>query len=252
MIFLKIESFEGIVLSETNYSESSKILNVLTKEYGLIGIMSKGCRNMKSKLRGVSRKLIYGTFHVYFKQNGMSTLVSVDLINSFSKTLMNLEMISYASFMIDLVLQVVRQNNDSSIFDVVSGALVKLEEGLDPVSLTNILQLKLLDYLGVSPCLDACSSCGSDKNIVTISSDVGGYVCKNCYNNEGLVSEKTIKMIRLFYYVDVKNITKLDVSCGINREISLFLEQYYDRYTGLYVKSRDFVKRINQLNVCRE
>ena len=114
--------------------------------------------------------------------------------NSGQIVTINPEMISYASFMIDLVLQVVRQNNDSSIFDVVSGALVKLEEGLDPVSLTNILQLKLLDYLGVSPCLDACSSCGSDKNIVTISSDVGGYVCKNCYNNEGLVSEKTIKM----------------------------------------------------------
>ena len=27
-LILKIESFEGIVLSETNYSESSKILNV--------------------------------------------------------------------------------------------------------------------------------------------------------------------------------------------------------------------------------
>ena len=52
---MKIESFEGIVLSETNYSESSKILNVLTSEYGLLGIISKGCRNLKSKLRGVSR-----------------------------------------------------------------------------------------------------------------------------------------------------------------------------------------------------
>ena len=48
---MKIESIEGIILSETNYSESSKILNVLTKEYGLIGVISKGCRNMKSKLR---------------------------------------------------------------------------------------------------------------------------------------------------------------------------------------------------------
>ena len=61
---MKIESVEGIVLSETNYSESSKILNVLTKEYGLIGIISKGCRNIKSKLRGVSRKLLYGTIHI--------------------------------------------------------------------------------------------------------------------------------------------------------------------------------------------
>ena len=63
------------------------------------------------------------------------------------------------------------------------------------------------------------------------------------------VSDKTIKMIRLFYYVDIKNITKLEVSSEVNREISQFLEQYYDRYTGLYVKSRDFVKKINQLNV---
>ena len=95
-LILKIESFEGIVLSETNYSESSKILNVLTDKYGLIGIMSKGCRNIKSKLRGVSRKLVYGTFHVYYKENGLSTLITVDLINSYSKILMDLERVSYA------------------------------------------------------------------------------------------------------------------------------------------------------------
>lgn len=249
MIWLKIESFDGIVLSETNYSESSKILNVLTKEYGLIGIMSKGCRNIKSKLRGVSRKLIYGTFHVYFKQNGMSTLIGVDLINSFSNTIMDLEKISYASFMIDLVLQVVRQNNDQSIFDLFLATILKLEEGFSTVSLTNILELKLLDYLGVSPCIDSCSNCGSDKSIVTVSADTGGYICKNCYHNEGLVSEKTIKMIRMFYYVDIKNISKLDVSSEVNREIGQFLDQYYERYTGLYLKSKDFIKKINQLNV---
>ena len=45
---MTIESFEGIIISETNYSESSKILNVLTDKYGLIGVMSKGCRNIKS------------------------------------------------------------------------------------------------------------------------------------------------------------------------------------------------------------
>ena len=97
---MKIEDVEGIILSETNYSESSKILNVFTKEYGLIGVMSKGCRNMKSKLRGVSRKLIYGTFHIYYKENGLSTLISVDVKNSFSNTLSDLEKVSYASLYI--------------------------------------------------------------------------------------------------------------------------------------------------------
>ena len=72
---MKIDVIEGIVIRETNYSESSKILNVLTKDRGLIGVMSKGCRNMKNKLRGVSRKLIYGSFHIYYKENGLSTLI---------------------------------------------------------------------------------------------------------------------------------------------------------------------------------
>ena len=244
---MKIDSFEGIILTETNYSESSKILNVLTEDRGVIGIMSKGCRNIKSKLRGVSRKLIYGKFHVYYKENGLSTLIGVDLINSFSKTMMDLERISYASYLLDLSYQVVRQNDDNEIFELLRDTLLKIEEGLNPLVLSNILELKLLDFLGVRPSIDACSICESDKGIVTLSSDSGGYVCRNCFSNEGYVLEKTIKMIRMYYYVEIKNISKLDVSSEVSREINQFLDMYYDRYTGLYLKSKDFIKKINKL-----
>lgn len=244
---MTIESFEGIIISETNYSESSKILNVLTDKYGLIGVMSKGCRNIKSKLRGVSRKLIYGKFNVYYKPQGLSTLISIDLINSFSKTLMDLEKISYASFILDLTNQVLRQTEAEEIFPLLKDSLIKIEEGLNPTVITNILELKLLEFLGVTPNLDACSYCGSDKQIVTISSSAGGYVCKNCYNNEPLVSEKVIKMIRMYLYVEIKNITKLEVSDEVTHEINKFLDDYYDRYTGLYIKSKDFIKQVNQI-----
>ena len=244
---MKIESFEGIILSETNYSESSKILNVLTDKYGLIGIMSKGCRNLKSKLRGVSRKLLYGKFNVYYKPSGLSTLISVDVINSFSNTLTDLERISYASFILDLTIQVLRQTEDEEIFDLLKNTLIKIEEGLSPIALTNILELKYLNYLGVSPNIDSCSICGSAKQIVTLSSSSGGYVCKNCYQDEALVSEKTIKMMRMYYYVDIAGITKLDVSKEVTQEINRFLDDYYDRYTGLYLKSKDFIKIINKV-----
>ena len=245
---MKIDSFEGIILTETNYSESSKILNVLTNDRGVIGIMSKGCRNVKSKLRGVSRKLIYGTFHVYYKENGLSTLIGIDLINSFSKTMMDLERISFASYLLDLSYQVVRQNDDQDIFLLLRDTLLKIEEGLNPLVLSNILELKLLDYLGVRPSIDACSICGSEKAIVTLSADSGGYVCRNCFSNEGYVSEKTIKMIRLYYYVDIKSISKLEVSDDVSKEINQFLDMYYDRYTGLYLKSKDFIKKIGSMN----
>ena len=244
---MKIESFEGIILSETNYSESSKILNVLTDKFGLIGIISKGCRNIKSKLRSVSRKLIYGKFDVYYKPNGVSTLIDIDVINSFSKTIMDLEKISYSSYIIDLVGQVARQNDSKDLFELLKNSLIKIEDGLDPLVITNILEIKLLYYLGVTPNIDSCVRCGSTKNIITLSSDAGGYICSNCYNNETLVSDKTIKIARMYFYVDIKKITKLNISFEVTKEINRFLDDYYDRYTGLYIKSKDFIRRINQI-----
>lgn len=244
---LKIECVEGIVLSETNYSESSKILNVFTREHGLIGIMSKGCRNMKSKLRGVSRKLLYGKFHIYYKKDGLSTLTAVDVLDSFSKLLTDLEKVSYASFLLELVNQVVRENDDVSILDLLRDTLVKMEEGFSPIVLTNILELKLLDYLGVRPSIDCCSVCGNNKGIVTVDSVSGGYLCRNCYHNEKIVSDKTIKLLRMFYYVDIKSISKLEVRDSVILEINEFLDDYYDRYTGIYLKSKNFIKQLNKL-----
>ena len=66
---------KGIVLSETPYSETSKILNILTNEYGLIGVISKGSKNIKSKLRGISNKMNYCEYTINYKENGLSTLI---------------------------------------------------------------------------------------------------------------------------------------------------------------------------------
>ncbi len=244
---MEIISVTGIVMSETNYSESSKILNVLTKEYGRIGIIAKGCRNMKSRLRAVSRKLIYGTFHIYYKKEGLSTLISVDIINSFPKTMMNLTSISYATYIVELIDQVSKQTEENSLFSLLASSLEKIEEGLDPLVITNIIELKCLAFLGVMPSIDACTICGSPKSIVTLNSDVGGYICSNCYQNEPLVDEKTIKLIRMFYYVDIEKISKLEISSVVKKEINAFLDDYYTRYTGLYLKSKNFIQKIEQI-----
>ena len=244
---MKIVDVKGLVLNETNYSDSSKILNVLTSEYGLIGIISKGCRNLKSKLRGSSRKLVYGTFHFYYKENGLSTLISIDVINDYPKTIMNLERVVYASYLLDLTRQVVKQSKDSNILPLVVSSLDKIENGLNPAVVTNILELKYLDFLGVSPVVTGCAVCGKTTNIVSLSPTAGGFICKDCYQNEGYYSEKAIKLLQMYYYVDLEKITKIDVNPKVNEEINKFLEDYYDRYTGIYLNSKKMLKNVIKL-----
>ena len=243
---MKIEKVIGIVLSDTNYSESSKILNVLTKEHGKIGIISKGCRNLKSSLRSVSSKLTYGYFNIYYKQEGLSVLISVDIINDFSNIKQDLFKIGYATFLSDLTNQVLKETSSNEIFDLFINGLIKINDDFDPMIITNIIELKYLNYLGVMPILDCCSVCGSNKKIVTVSSFSGGYLCVNCYKNEYIVDEKTVKHLRMFSYVDISKIKELNILPKNKNEINKFLENYYDRYTGIYLKSKDFLTQLRE------
>ena len=242
-----IEKIEGIIINERAYGETSKILNLITKKYGVIGVMAKGSKTMKSELRSVSGKLTYGDFNLYYKPDKLSTLISVDVIDNFKNIRKDINMISYASFILELTEQVMKQNYSDEVYPLLIASLLKINEGFDPMVITNILELKYLDYLGVMPIIDACAVCGNATSIATLSSDMGGYLCNNCRKGEPLVDEKTIKLIRMFYYVDIAKITKLDISDSVKKEINDFLDRYYDRYTGLYLKSKTFLKNLNML-----
>lgn len=241
-----IEKVEGIVINEKAYGETSKIINVITKEYGIIGIIAKGARTLKSEFRVSTAKLSYAYFNIIYKEGKLSTLVSADIINTFKNIIKDINKISYAVYILELSEQVVKQTNQN-IFDLMLSVLIKINEGYDPLIIMNIIELKYLDYLGVMPVLDRCSVCGSTNNIVTLSSDKGGYVCKNCYSTEKIISEKAIKLIRLFYYVDISKISKLEIGDVSKKEINDFLDMYYDRYTGLYLRSKTFLKNLEKV-----
>lgn len=240
------EKIIGIVVSETPYSETSKIINILTKD-GLVGCMAKGARNIKSNFRSGTTKLTLGSFIVNVKKDKLAILNSVDIIKDYRNIKKDITKISYATFLIELSSQVMKQNKIEIVYNLLIDSLNKIDEGLDPLVITNILELKYLEYLGVMPILDSCSVCGAKTGIATLSSSRGGYICANCRKNEPIVSEKTLKLLRMFYYVDISKLEKLEISNISKKEISDFLDDYYDCYTGLFLKSKNLLKNINKV-----
>lgn len=242
-----IRKIEGIVISEVDYKESSKIINVLTPEYGIIGVIARGTKRVNSIISAVATKLTYGYFHVNYKENGLSSLIEVDVIDKFKNIKKDISLMSYSIYLLELAERVYKHENNLDIYNLLIASLKKINEEYDYQVIANIFELKMLDYLGIRPVVDECVSCGSKHDIVTISSYKGGYLCKNCARGEVIVNIKTIKLLRMFYYVDISKITKLDISEKIKAELSQFIYDYYDRYSGIYLKSRDFLKNLERI-----
>ena len=240
-----METIEGIVISETPYGETSKIINILC-ESGTVSVMAKGARTLKSPLRTGTNKITYISASINQKENKLGGLRNVDIINNFTNIKKDINKVSYAVYLLDLASQVIKQNKDPNIFKLLIDSLTKINEGFDYRVITNILELKYLEYLGVLPVLDSCAVCGSKTNIVTLSGSRGGYICHNCMTNDFIVSEKTLKLVRLFYYVDIKKIEKLEVSEKSKKEINDFLDSYYELYTGLYLKTKYLLNKIKR------
>lgn len=233
---------EGIIIKEIPYGETSKIIHVYTKD-GVLGIMCKGAKTLKSPFRATTLKFTYGKFNVYYKENKLSTLTSVDIINPLSIIKNDIILLSYLNYLTELTEQVIKQTSENIYNDFIT-TILKINEGLDPIIMCNILEIKYLDYLGVSLNLDSCVGCGKTTNIITIDGDRGGYICSNCYKDELIVEPKTIELLRMYYYVEIKSISKIKISEKVRDEINRFLDAYYDRYTGLYLKSKNFLKKL--------
>ena len=238
------ECVEGIILYVTPFKESSEILQVLTKEYGLIGLLCCGSKKIKSKFLNKTRIYNYAKFFINYKNEGLSLVKEIDVIDYFTYFHQDIILITYLSYLGNLTYQVVKQDNDPEILNLLLIILKKISAGLDPLVLTNILEIKYLKYLGINLNLDSCIKCGKNDHIKTINGLVGGLICSACYQKEYIVSLKTILMIKNYQHIDVEKIKEIKISPIIKTEINLFLSNYYATFTGLYVKNKELLNKL--------
>lgn len=238
---------EGIVLKVTLYSETSKILHLLTKEYGLISVIAKGASSVKSKLRSVSIPFLYGKFNIIYKKDKMSVLCDGSIIKLFGESQNNLELYAYITYLCELSYDVLRENNNKNIFYILIASLNKIDQGFDYMTMKNIVEFKYLSFLGIEPDLSSCSKCYQDKQIYALDGRNGGYICQDCYSNERRVKENFLKVIKRYQDVNIDEIKEIKIDKEDAMKINLFLKEYYETFSGIYIKSLKFLETFIKL-----
>ena len=177
---------DAIVLHAFDYSETSRILRLATREAGVLSVLARGARRSRKRFGSALDLFAEGTVEVLVReQRDLQTLCSFDLTHSRPALAADLGRFTGASALAELVLRFVTDERQVSLFDALSRSLDEL--ALAPPDETREVTLagawRLVGELGFAPSLDSCSACHSAVMLgdaVPFSHVAGGVLCASC------------------------------------------------------------------------
>ena len=178
----------AIVLRVTEYSETSCIVNLLTREFGRIGAIAKGARRPKSPFSAAIDVLAVCQIVFINKPTALSILTEAKLERRFRAGETNLKRLYAGYYVIELIRTLTDEGYPTpELFDLTREMLVQPDEGVFSENEMNhqllLFELSLLDSLGQLPMLTRCVSCGREKTMlseVNFGLNAGGVLCQTC------------------------------------------------------------------------
>lgn len=160
---MPIVTTRSVVLQTYRYSDTSKILRLLTREHGPVSVIARGALRPKSRLSGVLEPFAEGMATIYLKANrDLHTLSGFDLIRERQSLGADLSRFAGASVLCELVMRIAPRESDAPLFEFLVRALddlIGVPAGrVRAVSTARIWQLVTL--LGFGPSVTTCIDCG--------------------------------------------------------------------------------------------
>jgi DNA repair protein RecO (recombination protein O) len=181
------ENTTAIVVRASDWSETSRIATLFTREFGKVRALAKGGRLLKSNFDTALDLLTHCSVVLLRKTSGLDLLTEARVEERFSGLRANLPALYSAYYLAELLGDGTREHDPHpALFDMALGTLRNLQKtGSEPATLTMRFELVWLRELGYRPRLDACAVCGSAEWMqpaaqYAIGPSAGGLICPAC------------------------------------------------------------------------
>ncbi|MCL6661188.1 DNA repair protein RecO [Paenibacillus polymyxa] len=245
---------EGIVIRSMDYGEGNKIITLCTESGGKVGVLVRGAKKPKSRHAALVQPFTYGQY-VYFRNTGLGTLNAGEIVESYHELREDLVKASYASYACELLDRVLQDEETGTFwFKQLKACLQALKEEKDPVVITSLYEMKILQASGYGPQFDECISCNQERpdEQLFMSPRLGGVLCRACKHFDPpamSVSPKALKLLRLFAQLDLQRLGNISVSESTRDEIKKLMRAFMDHQLGLNLKSRSFLDQMEKYGI---
>jgi len=216
---------EAVVLRRSDYSETSLILTLLTRESGLLRGIAKGAKRAKSLFdAGLEPFVRCSVVHLDRRSRGLVVLTEAAVLETFPGLRRSLPRLNAAWFAAELLPTLsVEADPVPRLYDLLVEFLECLADAEFTDALVAAFALQVLARTGHRPQLDRCVGCGSALSArrLKLSARMGGFVCPGCEGSAGglvVVREGSAAALRSFLLAPLKTVAKVRLSHTMNKE----------------------------------
>ncbi len=248
---MSIIKAQGIVIKETNVGEADKIITLFTRNKGKIQASARGARRNRSSLIAGTQFLCFSDF-VLYKGKTMYRVSQSEVIESFFNIRNSIEKLSYATYFIELVSEVIDEDHaNPKLLKLILNTLHMLSNTQKDARLLKVVyELRLMSIIGFSPNMHGCTQCGNNNNETThFNSSIGGLICSECMTdiqsrNNIAISNGTLQTMRYILYSDMKKIFSFEASEKVLKELEIVILDFILTHIGKEFKSLKFLDNI--------
>ncbi len=188
---MPLVSTSAIVLASFRYGETSKIIRLASRDYGVQSAIAKGALRPRSRFGGALQLLSEGQAQWLMKENReLNVLTSFDLRQLHVGLTRDLERYAVACALAEVMLRFAPSDPHPESFEVLQQALGLLETS-PPERVQSLgfrLLWQLVSSLGFAPSIEACVIDGvllSSEGPLPFSTRDGGALCPPCAAQRG-------------------------------------------------------------------
>jgi DNA repair protein RecO (recombination protein O) len=203
---LSLERATGLILRTTDFSETSRIATIWTREFGKVRALAKGGRRLKSAFESGLDLLTLCSMVLLRKSSGsLDLLTEAQVLERFPALRTDLNAL-YAGYYVAELLGEWTEENDPhpALFEEAVDTLRTLGTGHVPTALRLLrFEIVLLRELGYVPVLTECASCHRPlpaAGPLLVSAAAGGVCCGQCrvpYRGQAPLSQEGLQALRL-------------------------------------------------------
>jgi len=175
---------EGIVLRRVDYAEADRVLTLLTREHGKVGVIAKGVRKPGSRLLPHTDLFARSRVQLARGRGALAVLTQAQRLDG-PVAINDALRATCAALCAELADSVLEPEHplEPAIYDLVAQAIgACTDPARDPRAAVAWFSRRMIDRLGYAPELHCCANCGArlEQRPATFSAAGGGLLCARC------------------------------------------------------------------------